>query len=181
MNTTFDKCIKDVLATEGGYVNDPRDSGGETNFGITVAVARAFGYAAPMRDMTREQAKQIYKARFWDALRLDDVAALSESIAVELFDTSVNQGTQRSGEYLQRALNVLNNGGQLYADITVDGRIGAMTVACLREYLGRRGPRGELVLFRALNALQGAFYIDLAERRAKDEAFVFGWLLNRVA
>jgi lysozyme family protein len=181
MSAAFDHSIKEVLAAEGGYVNDPRDSGGETNFGITVAVARAFGFTGPMRDMTRDQAKAIYKARFWDALRLDDISALSEAIAIELFDTAVNQGTGRAGEYLQRALNVLNNGGQMYRDIPVDGRVGPMTVACLREYLGNRGVRGELVLCRALNSLQGAFYITLAEQRAKDEAFVFGWLLNRVA
>lgn len=178
---TFAKCIETVLAHEGGYVNDPRDSGGETNWGVTFAVAQAFGYTGEMRAMTRDQAKQIYKARFWDALLLDDIAALSDDIAAELFDTAVNQGTGRAGEYLQRALNVLNNGGTMYRDIAVDGRVGRITVACLREYLGNRGARGEMVMLRALNSMQGAFYIELAERRAKDEAFVFGWMLNRVA
>lgn len=178
---SFEKCIESVLAHEGGYVNDPRDSGGETNWGVTVAVARAFGYTGLMRDMTREQAKAIYKARFWDTMLLDDVARLSPAIAAELFDTGVNQGVGRAGEYLQRALNVLNNGGTMYRDIAVDGRVGRITVACLAEYLARRGQRGESVMLRALNGLQAAFYITLAEQRAKDEAFVFGWLSNRVA
>lgn len=177
---SFDRHIDKVLTHEGGYANDLRDSGGETNWGITIAVARAFGYTGAMRAMTRDQAKAIYKARFWDSMRLDDIAALSDQIAGELFDTGVNQGVQRAGEFLQRTLNVLNRGGELYSDITVDGRVGPMTVAALREYLGRRGKAGETVMLRALNGLQAAFYIELAERRPKDEAFVFGWLSNRV-
>lgn len=179
--SSFNLFIGKVLGHEGGYVNDPRDSGGETNWGVTVAVARAFGYTGPMASMTRDQACAIYKARYWDALRLDDVAALSEQVAGELFDTAVNQGTGRAGEYLQRALNVLNNGAALYQDIEVDGRVGPITVACLREFLARRGQLGVVVMLRALNCLQGAFYINLAETRPKDEAFVFGWLSNRVA
>jgi lysozyme family protein len=179
--SAFNLFIGKVLGHEGGYANDPRDSGGETNWGITVAVARAFGFTGTMVSMTRDQAATIYKARFWDALRLDDIGSLSEAIAGELFDTGVNQGVQRAGEYLQRALNVLNNGGAQYQDITVDGRVGPVTVACLREFLGRRGKQGEVVMLRALNCLQGAFYINLAETRPKDEAFVYGWLSNRVA
>lgn len=178
--SAFDTNIEKVLAHEGGYVNDARDSGGETIWGITIAVARAFGYTGAMREMTRDQAKAIYRARFWDSMLLDRIAGLSEPIAGELFDTGVNQGVQRAGEYLQRALNVLNQNGAMYRDITIDGRIGPMTVASLGEFLKGRGKRGELVMLRALNSLQGAFYINLAEQREKDESFVFGWLLNRV-
>ncbi|KQU81624.1 MULTISPECIES: putative peptidoglycan-binding domain-containing protein [unclassified Rhizobacter] len=85
-----------------------------------------------------------------------------------------------TGTFLQRALNVLNMEGTWYPDVQADGRIGPMTIAALREYMRRRGAGGQVVLLRALNALQGAFYVELAERRAKDEAFVYGWLLNRV-
>lgn len=177
---SFDSCIDKVLGVEGGYVNDPNDSGGETNWGITVAVARAFGYTGSMRMMTREQAKTIYRQRYWDSLKLDDVYALSQDIAHELFDTSVNLGVDAAGRFLQRALNVLNRGAAMYPDVTVDGRVGPMTIAALREYLRQRGKTGEVVMMRALNSLQGSFYIELAERRAKDEAFVFGWLSNRV-
>jgi lysozyme family protein len=177
----FEDAVERVLGHEGGYANDPKDSGGETIWGTTARVARACGYTGEMRDMPRKEAKRIYKIMYWDALRLDDVDALSTLVAYELFDTAVNQGVERAGTFLQRTLNVLNREGQMYADIEVDGRVGPVTIACLKEYLGRRRAEGVSVLLRALNCLQGAFYIELAERRPKDERFVYGWLLNRVS
>lgn len=177
----FYEFVDKVIKIEGGYVNDPKDSGGETNWGITIAVARAFGYTGPMRDMTREQATEIYKARFWDSLRLDDVAAISPQIALEIFDSGVNVGTHRAGQWFQTCLNAFNQEGSWYRDLTVDGRVGPMTLAAFRDYMTRRrGQRGELVLLRALNALQGHFYVNLSQERQKDEAFVYGWILNRV-
>ena len=177
----FYEFVNKVIKIEGGYVNDPKDSGGETNWGITIAVARAFGYTGPMRDMTRQQASEIYKARFWDSMRLDDVAAISPQIALELFDSGVNVGTQRAGEWFQTCLNAFNQEGAWYRDIAVDGRIGPMTLSAFREYMTRRARmQGERVMLRALNALQGGFYIDLSQRRQKDERFVYGWILNRV-
>ena len=177
---SFDNAVAKVLALEGGHTNDISDSGGETNWGVTEAVARAFGYVGPMRDMTRDQAKAIYRARYWDSMLLDRMQALSPQVAEEMFDTGVNQGVERAGEFLQRALNALNRNGTLYRDTKVDGRVGPMTLAALREYLAQRGNEGVTVLLRALNALQGAFYIELAEAREKDEKYVYGWLLNRV-
>lgn len=171
------RVIDTIIAREGGYVDDPEDSGGETNFGITVAVARENGFTGAMRDMTRQVAFDIYAARYWDAVNADAVAAMSEAIAEELVDTGVNQGPARAGNYLQRSLNVLNRSEKLYADIVVDGDIGPASLRALDAYLGSRG---ETVLLRALNCLQGAGYIELAERREKDERFVYGWLANRV-
>ena len=171
------KVIDDILAVEGGYVNDPSDSGGETNFGVTVAVARACGYLGDMADMPREVAFGVYSARYWDAVNADQLAALSASVAEEVVDTGVNMGTGRAGRFLQRGLNVLNSGGKLFADIKVDGAIGLGTITALAAYLAARD---EKTLVKALNCLQGAFYIELAERREKDERFVYGWLKNRV-
>jgi len=176
----FNTAYEAVLGKEAGYSDDPRDSGGQTKYGITEAVARAFGYVGPMNLLSHGQAKAIYRGRYWDALQLDQVASLAPAVAGEMFDTAVNLGTDQAATFLQRALNVLNKDASWYPDVTVDGRIGAMTLASLREYVRRRGAEGATVLLRALNALQGAFYIDLATRRAKDEAFVYGWLLNRV-
>lgn len=172
-----ERIINEIIRVEGGYVNDPSDSGGETNFGITVAVARANGYNGAMRDLPRSVAFDIYSAKYWDAVKGDDLVKLSEHVAEEAVDTSVNMGSGRAGKFLQRALNVLNKRGSLYKDITVDGVIGEATVSALRAYLDTRD---EETLVKALNCLQGAYYIALAERREKDERFVYGWFKNRV-
>ncbi len=174
------KVINDIIKVEAGYVDDPSDSGGETCWGITVKVARAFGYTGPMKDLPKPVAFAIYVQRYWDKLNLDAVVHLSESIAEELADTGVNQGVARAGKFLQRSLNALNQRGDMYPDLVVDGAVGPASVKALTVYLKRRGKQGERVMLRALNSLQGAFYIELAERREKDERFVFGWLLNRV-
>ncbi len=169
--------IDKIIDVEGGYVNDPSDSGGETNFGITVARARASGYLGTMREMPRQTAFDIYAAKYWDAVRAGNLLALSQAVADEVVDTSVNMGPGRAGKFLQRALNVLNSGGSLYRDLVVDGKVGNATINSLRAYLDRRD---EETLVKALNCLQGAFYITLAERREKDERFVYGWFKNRV-
>lgn len=169
--------INEIIKLEGGYINDPSDSGGETNFGITKSTARVFGFTGPMQDLTREMAFDIYVAKYWDAVRADDLLKLSEGITSEVVDTSVNMGPSRAGKFLQRALNTLNDRGNLYPDLVVDGAIGPMSVKMLDKYLQRRD---EKVLIKMLNCLQGAFYVRLAERREKDERFIYGWFKNRI-
>lgn len=177
----IDQLLNDLLSVEGGYSNNSNDSGGETNYGITIAVAREEGYIGRMQDMTQEQAKQIYLRRYWVKPKFADVSSRSQSIAAELFDTGVNCGTATAAMMLQRILNVMNNGGKFYADLKVDGSIGIATLGALDAYLKKRGSEGEQVMLIALNCLQGERYIDLAERRAKDEAFIYGWIKNRIA
>lgn len=172
--------INQIIGVEGGYVNDPSDSGGETNWGITIAVARAYGYKGKMIDLPRNIAFKIYSTKYWDINRLDDIAAMSEMIAEELADTGVNMGVRRAGRFLQRSLNALNDRGNVYDDIVVDGLIGNGTIKALEFYIRARKEVGLLVLFRMLNALQGARYVELAERREKDERFIYGWFKHRV-
>lgn len=175
-----EELINKILEVEGGYVDDPNDSGGETNFGITVKTARQYGYGGEMKYLTRYTAFCIYVSLYWDTVRGDELAQLSSAVTREVVDTGVNLGVSRAGTFLQRAINVLNNGGRQYADVVVDGQIGPATLRALGEYLAHRGSEGERVLVTALNCLQGAFYIELAEKREKDERFVYGWLNHRV-
>lgn len=174
------RIINGIIKVEGGYSNDLVDSGGETNYGITVAVARAYGYRGAMKDLPVEIAFEIYSREYWDVLRLSEIEKLSPKIAEEMADTGVNMGVARAAEFLQRSLNVLNDGQKYYPDIRVDAKVGPLTVATLKKYLDKRGTHGEIVMHRMLNSLQGAYYVTLAERRQKDERFVFGWFLNRV-
>ena len=173
--------VDDLIEREGGYVNHPADKGGPTCFGITEAVARAHGYAGAMRSLPREEAAAIYRRMYWLRARYDQVAKRAPRIAAELFDTGVNMGPAVATTFLQRALTALNRNGKDYGDLTPDGRIGPVTLGALDRFLAARGKRGgETVLLRALEALQGERYLRLAERRPANEAFLYGWLANRI-
>lgn len=173
--------IDELIEREGGYVNHPADKGGPTCFGITEAVARAHGYAGAMRDLPREEAEAIYRRLYWLRPRFDQVARRAARVAAELFDTGVNMGPAVATTFLQRALTALNRNGRDYPDLVPDGRVGPRTLAALDSYLEARGRRGgETVLLRALEALQGERYLRLAERRPANEAFLYGWLANRI-
>ena len=167
---------------EGGYVNDPNDSGGETNHGITEKVARKYGYWGNMRDLTPEHAERIAKFAYWDVMNLDEVATISPKIADEMFDTGFNTGPVRAVGFLQRTLNALNRQEKDYDDMLVDGKMGPKTLRAFDKFLyTRRFSDCVTVMLRALNGLQLEFYMSLVERRKKDERFLYGWILNRVS
>jgi lysozyme family protein len=175
-----DGLIDDVIGREGGYSNHPADRGGATRWGITEAVARAHGYRGDMRTLPREEAVDIYRRIYWARPGFDRVGVVAPKIAAELFDTGVNMGPAVAVSFLQRALNALNRGASDYADITPGVRIDDPTTAALSAYLAKRAPHGEGVLLKAIEALQGERYLHLAERRPANEAFLYGWLTNRL-
>lgn len=179
--SAFDRALAHTVGVEGDYSDDPKDSGGKTRYGVTEAVARAYGYNGDMRALPFATAREIYRTQWWKLMRLDSVASLSELIALEMFDTGVNRSQAFAVQSIQRALNALNREQADYADVKADGLMGALTLFALGQFLAKRGKPGETVLLRVLNSLQGASYIDIAEHRPKDEAFVYGWFLNRVA
>lgn len=169
-----------VIDREGGYSNHPADRGGATNWGITEAVARAHGYHGDMRRLPRERAAEIYRRIYWLRPGFDRVARHAPRVAAELFDTGVNMGPGVAAGFLQRALNALNRGAADFPDLAVDRRIGPRTLDALAAFLARRGPAGEDVLLKAVEALQGERYLRLAEQRPANEAFLYGWLANRL-
>ncbi|MGL3820547.1 glycoside hydrolase family 108 protein [Sphingopyxis sp. R3-92] len=178
--TEAEALIDAVIDREGRYVNHPADRGGPTCWGITEAVARAQGYDGDMRDLPRAEAAAIYRRIYWLRPGFDKVALRARKIAAELFDTGVNMGTGTAAGFLQRALNALNRAARDYPDIAVDRHIGPRTLSALDAFLRTRGHAGETVLLRAMEALQGERYIALAERRPSQEAFLYGWLANRI-
>ncbi|MCY7339754.1 MAG: hypothetical protein LH465_07385 [Sphingomonas bacterium] len=176
-----ERLIDGLLEREGGYVNHPADRGGPTCFGITEAVARAHGYRGAMAHLPQDEAAAIYRRLYWLRPRFDQVETRAARVAAELFDTGVNMGPTVAATFLQRALTALNRNGKDFADLVPDGRVGPATLAALDAFFIARGKRGgETVLLRALEALQGERYLRLAERRPANEAFLYGWLANRI-
>lgn len=176
----IDTIIDNTIGKEGRYSNNPKDSGGETMWGITATVARSNGYTKPMKDMPRSVAVDIFTREYFTGPGFDKVLLRSPSLAEELFDTGVNMHPMTATRFLQRALNALNRQQLDYPDVVVGGKLGANTLVSLDAFLKLRGSQGEVVLLRILNSLQCNRYIELAEARVKDEEFVFGWVLNRV-
>jgi lysozyme family protein len=175
----IDELIDAVIDREGDYADHRADRGGRTRWGITEAVARGQGYAGDMRRLPRGVAAAIYRRLYWQAPGLGAVGERAPALAAELFDTGVNMGPAVAVGFLQRALNALNRGASDYPDLALDGRIGRATLAALDAFLAtRRG--GEAVLVKAVEALQGERYLTLAERRPANEAFLYGWLANRL-
>ncbi len=176
----IDTLIDKVIALEGGFSDHPADRGGPTRWGVTETVARAHGYAGDMRHFPREDAAAIYKHRYWLRPGFVQIAQHAPHIAAELFDTGINMGTGTASGFLQRALNALNRNGRDYRNISVDREIGGETLAALAAFLRKRGTKGEFVLLKAIEALQGTRYIELTETRPANEAFLYGWLANRI-
>lgn len=177
---TFDFAFQKTVGVEGGYSNHPNDPGGETMFGITIKVARLYGYQGDMKALPLAVAKQIYRERYWDLIHLDRVDAISRIIANEAFDTAVNMGVSVPIPILQGWLNALNRQGADYPDLKADGLFGAASAAALIAFKAKRGVMAEKVLLLAMNADQAVAYRGIVERKPTSEDFLWGWLLNRV-
>ena len=172
--------IEGVVGREGRYSNNPDDLGGETMWGVTAKVARKHDYTGPMKDMPREVAVRIFIMEYVNEPGYNKVMTVSERIAEEMVDSGINIGTSFPGVWLQRTLNAMNNKGAHWPDIEADGKIGPATISVLKAMLAKRGKDGETVVWRTLNCLQGARYLEITEKREANETFFYGWMLNRV-
>lgn len=109
--STYDDALRRLLAHEGGYSNHPSDPGGPTNFGITIFDYRKYvkphATAADVRAMQVAEAKAIYRAKYWDAMRCDELPA---GVDYSVFDYAVNSGTGRAPKVVQRCLGIAVSG-----------------------------------------------------------------------
>lgn len=121
--SSYDEALARVLEHEGGYSNDPGDPGGPTKYGITIFDARAYwkrdATAADVRAMPLDVAKRIYKEKYWNAMRCDELPA---GVDYAVFDYGVNSGIGRAAKVLQRCVVV-----------PIDGRIGPVTLAAAQR------------------------------------------------
>lgn len=122
MNENFPKALKLVLKHEGGYVNHPRDPGGATNLGITLANFRRYvkpdGTVADLKKLTVDQAAVVYRRQYWDAVL---GAELPSGVDYAVFDFAVNSGPTRAAKFLQRVVGAKQ-----------DGKIGPATLKAVK-------------------------------------------------
>ena len=150
--TTFNEIIEVVLQHEGGYVNDPNDLGGETNWGIT----KRFYPDVDIKNLTREEAKTIYHIDYWRRSKCDEVPPQLRHI---YFDMTINFGKSGAVKVLQRAANAKNK-----EKIDVDGGIGLATLKAIQNL--------ELERVRAYRVLR---FANLVIKKPEQERFWFGW------
>ena len=125
MKKNYQKCLETILHHEGGYVNHPKDPGGETNLGVTKRVYEEHGGTKDMKDLLVEDVAPIYKKGYWDKMKGDD---LPGGLDLCVFDFGVNAGPGRAAKFLQQMIGT-----------TVDGGIGPNTLAKVEEYVRENG------------------------------------------
>lgn len=185
----FKTAYSKTAIVEGGYANDPDDRGGETYKGLARKMEPGWeGW--PLIDIIKKQVgtkpdvinraaeanpglqmlvHSAYKNSYWNVMNLDLVQ--DQRVANELYDTGVNMGTGRAGLFFQRALNCVNRNGDLFADLKLDGVIGAKTVACFNSL----NAADKIIVWKLLNCQQGEKYIDICEANPKQKKFMRSW------
>ena len=164
LSRNFLQCHDIVARWEGGYVDHPRDPGGATNFGITLATLRGWRSS----DVTKEDVKslsygealEIFSARYWSVVAGDE---LPLSVALMTYNAAVNSGPSRAVRFLQKSLNRQGSG------LDVDGEIGPLTIAACKS-----------AQMRNLVAAYSEIYGDYYERLSTFEVFGRGWI-NRLS
>ena len=154
MQSNYDKCLKAILHHEGGYVNHPKDPGGETNLGVTKRVYEEFGGTKDMKELTVEDVAPIYKKGYWDKMKGDD---LPSGLDLCVFDFGVNAGPGRSAKYLQTMIGTVADGG-----------IGPNTLKAVDAYVEEHGIEKAVENFQ--EARQGYY-----EKLSTFDTFGKGW------
>lgn len=167
MSALFEQAIPIILAHEGGYVNDPDDPGGETNFGLT----RTYLLGLPkevlgsinvsdMRGITQTQAEAIYQTEWWNKYSLGD---FEQPIANKIFDLAVNMGYKEVAKNTQRAIQALG------VKIVVDGDLGPASRKIINTLNTQK-------LLDEIGHQTVVFYQGLVAKNPKLRKFLNGWI-----
>jgi lysozyme family protein len=174
--TNFDKAIEKVLAHEGGYVNDPVDRGGETNWGISYRFLekQVFGYGnVPpnyVRNLTRDQAKELYRKYFWDKVSGDAIKAYAVSFPI--FDMAVNKGPHVVVNHVREVF------GQAMIPMTEAGAY--MPTETLRRLNNLNTEYEQSEFIKRFVAVQKEHYNEIVANNPSQKRFITGWY-NRLA
>jgi lysozyme family protein len=163
MNANFDFCFDRIIKSEGGYVWDKDDAGGETNLGVTKQAWSEF-LKRPIQDgemkkLTVSDVKPFYKQMYWDSIKCDD---LPSGLDYVVFDFGINAGTKKSAKFLQRVVGAVE-----------DGSVGPATLALVKTI---EVP----LLIKTFTELKEKFYNSIVEKNGIQVKFLKGWM-NRVA
>ena len=162
MSELFEKCISVVLKSEGGFQNNPRDSGNWVGgyktgklVGTKYGIAAKFFPNEDIKNLTIERAKELYKLKYWDKMRLDGIR--SHEAVLQIFDFGVNAGTRRSIKIAQQI-----------ALVNADGYVGKQTTEAINNY------KGDFV--EDFKHARMVYYENLVDKKPSYALFLGGWL-----
>lgn len=168
----FRFAVEMVLRHEGGFVNDPQDPGGATNFGVSLRWLRSLGKTGDIdgdgdvdwfdvRNLTRDQAIELYRGQWWDRYGYERIT--HNGVCMKVFDLAVNMGAAPAHRLLQRALRAVGT------SVVEDGVLGAKTLAATNAADGRS-------LVAALRSEAAGFYRGLVVAKQERSKWLNGWL-----
>lgn len=168
----FSKAIPVILKHEGGWVSDPADPGGETNFGISMLIIKREGLTKEqlgiqdwnpgcLKFMNQSAAVDIYKKLFWDRYGYSSI--VDQNVATKIFDCGVNCGPGRAHGMAQRVATALGN------PTDVDGKIGPKTIKAINAC-------DPLKFITAFRSEMETYYDDLVARKPALQKFLWIWM-----
>jgi lysozyme family protein len=150
----FERALNIILLSEGGYVNNKLDKGGETNYGITKKTAIAHGYMDSMKTIPLHVVSAIYKKAYWDIVRADEY---QWPLNLFVFDMAVNSGPKNAITALQKSLK-----------LSADGVFGPKTLAATKE--------AKIYEYIDFMEKRSDFFISIVRRNPTQIIFLSGWL-----
>lgn len=169
--------IGSVIAVEGGYVNNPLDPGGETNFGITKQTAERNNYFDELINIPEDVVYSIYIDDYVIKPKFDKVLSLSPAVGEKLIDAGVNVGIRRSSLWFQKSINTVSRGCTDYPCIVEDGFIGSATLEAYRALQAKRGNKIACnITLKLIDGQQTNHYMSLKHLNT----FTVGWITNRI-
>lgn len=175
-DANFEKALSQTLKNEGvvngktGYVNNKKDSGGETNYGITANIAIKYGYQGKMRNIPFYVVKEIYYNKYWKKTNAANIQNFN--LAFLLFDFAVNSGVANACKKLQTAINKVSG-----SKLVIDGIIGQKTINAIDKYIDNEN------YHFYVNQLEKTYIAEILNyytSLSKFNIFGKGWI-NRVA
>jgi lysozyme family protein len=162
MSAKSDYAIKIVLKHEGGLVDNSKDPGGITNYGISLRWAEPnLNFTSEdIKKLSKERATDIYKEYWWDTGPYEQIN--NTIVAAKFFDMSVNMGLKQASKIMQRAVSV-------FSPVVVDGQVGTQTIAAINNASADQ-------LLDVIVEEQSDFYQDLAKSKSSMSVFLDGWL-----
>lgn len=157
--SAFETAVRLILKREGGYVAHPADRGGPTKFGITLTTLESYRKtpvtAKDVMILTIEEAKAIYRKRYWDVCRLDEVKSLD--LAQSIFDQAVNCGPSVAIKRLQRVVRA-----------SVDGKMGPETLRKVND-------ADSIITAVEYYKETVRYYCEIVKRNPSQLVFLLGW------